>query len=84
MFYQKDIHYPAFGMFEHLCGCPVLLLVYINKYMLFVVSPCSTVVCNDGECYYNESGIAKCFNQAEQYCQGKLMLEQKLITQIAI
>ena len=52
--------------------------------MLFVVSPCSTVVCNDEECYYNESGIAKCFNQAENYRQGKLMLEQKLIIKIFI
>jgi hypothetical protein len=44
----------------------------------------STVVCNDKECYYNESGIAKCFNQGEQFCQGKLMLEQKLIIQIFV
>jgi len=52
--------------------------------MLFVVSPCNIVVCNNEECYYNESGIAKCFNQVKIYCQGKLMLEQKLITQIAV
>ena len=33
------------------------------------LSPCSTLVCYDGECYYNESGIAKCFYQTESYYQ---------------
>ena len=33
------------------------------------LSPCSTLVCYGGECYYNESGIAKCFYQTKGYYQ---------------